>query len=533
MSGNAATQPVADYHTTLSYTGFERILSPEACSFLLAMHDRFSHRLEGLLAARTARQQRFDTGELPDFLPQTRHVRESHWRIGSIPEDLRDRRVEITGPVDRKMVINALNSGARVFMADFEDAHSPTWEGTLEGQQNLFDAVRRRIAFTGPEGRQYTLGEQTATLVVRPRGLHLPEKHFLVRGHPIPAPLFDFGLYLFHNATELRARGSGPYFYLPKLESHLEARWWNEVFLFAQQELELPPGSIKVTVLIETLPAAFEMDEILFELRDHITGLNCGRWDYIFSFIKRLHAHADCLLPDRGQVTMTTHFLRSYSRLLIRTCHRRGAYAMGGMAAQIPVKDDALANAQAFAKVRADKEREAGDGHDGTWVAHPGLVPVAQEVFDRIMPGPNQLDRPLEDIRITAGDLLQVPEGRITQAGVRNNVSAALRYLAAWLSGRGAVPIHHLMEDAATAEIARAQLWQWLHHGASLDDGRPINHRLIQSAIADEMSELDRELGMQGLHDGHYVMAAALLRDIVLQPEFEEFLTLRAYARLT
>ncbi|UCE88878.1 MAG: malate synthase A, partial [Pseudomonadota bacterium] len=462
MTVVSLARPQGDIEVQGASAESSQVLTPAASAFLTALHHQFAHRVDALLERRRERQAAFDAGELPDFRDDTREIRESDWGIGDIPEDLRDRRVEITGPVDRKMIINALNSGAKVFMADFEDSHSPTWRGTLEGQANLQDAARGIITYVSPQGKAYTLGDDVATLVVRPRGWHLREKHFVVDGEVIPAALFDFGLYLFHNAQVLRKRGTAPYFYLPKLESSEEARLWNDVFNMAQDELGIARGTIKATVLIETLPAVFEMDEILYELREHVTGLNCGRWDYIFSFIKTFRNHAGFVLPDRSQVAMTTHFLRSYSQLLIRTCHRRGAFAMGGMAAQIPIKDDPDANADAFAKVRADKQREAGDGHDGTWVAHPGLVPVAMAVFDAALSGPNQVARLREDVHVTTSDLLSPPEGTITAQGVRNNIYVAIRYLAAWLDGNGCVPINHLMEDAATAEIARAQLWQWI-----------------------------------------------------------------------
>jgi malate synthase len=418
-------------------------------------------------------------------------------------------------------------------MADFEDSHSPTWDGTLEGQRNLFDAVRRTIEYTSPEGKSYRLGDQLATLMVRPRGWHLPERHLEIQGHPIPAALFDFGLFFFHNARELMAGGGGPYFYLPKLESHLEARLWNQVFEFSQDQLGLPRGTIRVTVLIETIPAAFEMDEILYELRDHITGLNCGRWDYIFSFIKKFRSRPEFVLPDRGQVGMTSHFLHSYSRLLIKTCHRRGAFAMGGMAAQIPVKGDPGANDVAFAKVEADKQREAGDGHDGTWVAHPGLVPLAMRVFDQHVPGPNQIDNLRPDVQVSARDLLQVPDGTITEAGLRNNLYAAVCYLAAWLDGRGAVPIHNLMEDAATAEIARSQVWQWIRHERGvLEDGRRITLELVRRLLAEELARIRGELGQPGFGAGRFERAAEILEEVIGRDELVEFITLVAYPEL-
>jgi malate synthase len=529
VNTQTAEEPIEPLQITAPFDGYQDLLTDEACNFLIDLHQRFSGRIESLLARRRQRQAAFDAGQLPDFLPETQAIRAADWRVDPIPEDLLDRRVEITGPVDRKMIINALNSGAKVFMADFEDAHSPTWSDTLAGQRNLFDAVRRTISFESAEGKTYRLGEHPATLIVRPRGLHLEEKHFRIGSIAIPACLFDFGLYLFHNATELLERGTGPYFYLPKLESHLEAEFWNDCFIHVQERLGIPRGTIKATVLIETLPAAFEMDEILFALREHIVGLNCGRWDYIFSFIKCLHADSTRVMPDRAQADMSRHFLRSYSRLLIRTCHRRGAFAMGGMAAQIPVKGDSAANAEAFAKVRMDKEREATNGHDGTWVAHPGLVPVAMEVFDRLMPGANQLDRPLDDDPIGADDLLAVPDGTITEAGVRNNVAAALRYLAAWLGGRGAVPINNLMEDAATAEIARAQLWQWIRYpDGRLDDGRDVTAELFRQVLRDELDAAAMETADDG-HRVHLHSAAKLLAKVVEDAEFAPFITLPAY----
>jgi malate synthase len=512
---------------------FAQVLTPDALAFLGELHERFATRVQALLAARHERQLRIDAGELPDFLPATRPVREASWKVAPIPADLQDRRVEITGPTERKMIINALNSGARVFMADCEDSLSPGWDNVVRGQINLRDAVRRDIDFHSPDGKAYRLGPKPAVLIVRPRGWHLVEKHLDGGGEPVPGALVDFGLYLFHNHRELAARGSGPYFYLPKLESHREARLWAEVFDFAERRLGMAPGSIKCTVLIETILAAFEMDEILHELRDYIVGLNCGRWDYIFSFIKKFSHRPEFLLPDRQQVTMTTHFLRSYSQLCIRTCHRRGAFAMGGMAAQIPIKNDPVANEAALAKVRADKEREAGDGHDGTWVAHPGLVPVALEIFDRVMPAPNQLQRLREDVAVTASDLLQVPAGSITAAGLLNNVSVSLQYMAAWLSGNGCVPINNLMEDAATAEIARAQIWQWIRHPAGvLDDGRRITAELFRTLLGAEQSRLRVTLGDAAYARGNFERAAGLLDAITTAPHFAEFLTVAAYREL-
>ncbi len=513
--------------------GWRHILSVEAVGFVNDLARRYGGRVTELLERREKRQAELDAGVMPDFLLETAGIRSSDWKIAGIPADLLDRRVEITGPTDRKMVINALNSGAKVFMADCEDSMTPSWPNVIQGQVNLFDAVRRRIEFTSPEGKSYRLNDKTATLLVRPRGWHLYEKHWLVDDEKVPGAFVDFGLYLFHNAREALARGTGPYFYLPKLESHLEARLWAEVFAFAEERLGLPKGTIKVTVLIETILASFEMDEILWELREYIVGLNCGRWDYIFSFIKKFSHRPDFVLPDRSQVTMTTHFLRSYSQLVIRTCHRRGAFAMGGMAAQIPIKGDPAANELAIAKVRADKEREAGDGHDGTWVAHPGLVPVAMEVFDRHMSGPNQLDRLREDVHVTAADLLAIPPGSITEAGLRSNVDVGLQYLAAWLGGNGCVPIHNLMEDAATAEISRAQVWQWVHHATGvLDDGRKVTLDLFRKVLAETLASLRTQVGEQAFAAGHYEQAARLFDSLTADDRFQTFLTLAAYGEI-
>jgi malate synthase len=505
------------------------VLSAPAIDFVNHLVDRFAADVTELLARREALQREFDAGALPDFPAATRAVRESDWRVGAIPADLLDRRVEITGPTDRKMMINAFNSGANVFMADCEDSLSPTWENLIQGQANLMDAVRRTLTFTSPEGKHYRLNDRTAILIVRPRGWHLPEKHWQLAGSPVPGALVDFGLYLFHNAAELVARGSGPYFYLPKLENHLEARLWARVIAFSEEALGLPRGTVKVTVLIETITAAFEIDEILHELREWIVGLNCGRWDYIFSFIKKFSRRADFVLPDRSSVTMTTHFLRSYSLLVIQRCHRRGAFAMGGMAAQIPIKGDPEANERALARVRADKEREAGDGHDGTWVAHPGLVGIAREIFDRLMSGPNNLHRLREDVQVSAADLLQVPQGQATLAGLRNNIDVGIRYLAAWLDGNGCVPIHHLMEDAATAEISRAQLWQWVRHGTRLADGGTVTLALVREHAQAQLTRIREEVGEQAFAAGHFARAARHLDRLTTNQEFEEFLTLSAY----
>ncbi|MFI5402447.1 MAG: malate synthase A [Planctomycetota bacterium] len=510
-----------------SCAGFETVLTPLALEFVASLARRFGDRRDELLARRAERQKKIDAGEMPDFLPETAEVRGSDWTVAPVPPPLQDRRVEITGPVDRKMIINGLNSGASVFMADFEDSNAPTWENCVQGQLNLFDAVRGTIGYVSPEGKRYALREETATLVVRPRGWHLDERHVRVDGRPVPAALFDFGLFFFHNAKEQLARGFGPYFYLPKMENRLEARLWNDVFLFAQSTLGIAKGTIKATVLIEHVLAAFEMDEILFELRDHAAGLNCGRWDYIFSVIKTFRNRRDLVLGVRANVTMTTHFLRSYSLLLIDTCHRRGAHAMGGMAAQIPIAGDPAANALALAKVRADKEREAGDGHDGTWVAHPALVPLAREVFDRHMPGPNQLHRRVAGPLATAKDLLLVPDGSITGEGVRTNVEVSLHYLEAWLRGKGCVPIRNLMEDAATVEISRAQLWQWVRHGAKLSDGRRIDASYVRGRIRAAL-----DAARAGNASPRLELAAKLFEEIALEPEFPAFLTLRAYEHI-
>jgi malate synthase len=511
--------------------GQTEVLTPEACEFVAELARRFGPQVEALLARREARQQALDAGVRPDFLPETRTIRESDWKIAGIPADLLDRRVEITGPTDRKMVINALNSGAKVFMADCEDSLCPNWPNVIGGQVNLRDAVNRTISLDAG-GKQYRLNEKTAVLLVRPRGWHLYEKHWRIDGRPVPGAFVDFGLYLFHNYAELKKRGTGPYFYLPKLESHLEARLWNEVFTYAEQRLGIAHGTIKCTVLVETILAAFELHEILYELKDYIVALNCGRWDYIFSYIKKFSRHPEFVLPDRQQVTMTTHFLRSYSLLVIQTCHRRGAFAMGGMAAQIPIKGDPAANDAALAKVRADKEREAGDGHDGTWVAHPALVPVAMEVFDRLMPTPNNLHRLREDVSVKAEDLLQVPPGAITEAGLRNNVSVSIQYMAAWLGGNGCVPIYNLMEDAATAEISRAQLWQWVHHRRSLDDGRPVTLEFVRRVTAEELAKLRAQTGDAAFAAGHYEHAARLIDELTASDRFETFLTLTAYREI-
>jgi malate synthase len=510
--------------------GADEILSPPALAFLADLHRRFDARRRELLARRAERQTRFDAGELPDFLIETRAIREGGWKVAPIPADLTDRRVEITGPVDRKMIVNALNSGAKVFMADFEDASSPAFANMIEGQANLLDLWNGRIDFTdATNGKLYAVKPNPAALMVRPRGWHLDERHLLVDGQPMSGSLFDFGLYVFHSAKLQKAKGSTPAFYLPKLESHLEARLWNDVFAHAEEALGVANGSFKATVLIETLPAAFEMDEILFELKDHIVGLNCGRWDYIFSFIKRLGKNPAFLTPDRAAMTMGKAFLAAYSLLLIKTCHKRGAFAMGGMAAQIPIKGDPAANEAAFAKVRADKEREASNGHDGTWVAHPDLVPVAQAVFDRLMPQANQLSVLRDDVKVTREDMIKLHDGARTENGLRENIRVGVQYLEAWLRGRGAVPLYNLMEDAATAEISRAQVWQWLHLKAKLDDGRVVGPELFKATFADEMAKVRAALGADVYDKGRFAEATKLFEEMSLAPTFEEFLTLPAY----
>ena len=511
---------------------FTEILTPEALRFLAKLARRFSPTRDALLEKRVERQGEIDAGKMPDFLPETEEIRKSSWTVAPIPADLADRRVEITGPVDRKMIINALNCGAKVYMADFEDAHSPGWMSTIQGQINLRDAVRGTIEYVSPEGAVYQLKPPLATLMVRPRGWHLHEKHVRVDGKLIPGGLFDFGLFFFHNAKALIEKGSGPYFYLPKLESHLEARLWNDVFRMAQQEMGIPRGTIRATVLIETILAAFEMDEILYELREHSAGLNCGRWDYIFSVIKKFSKHPQFVMPDRAQVTMTAHFLRSYSLLTIRTCHRRGIHAVGGMAAQIPIKNDPVANEAAIGKVIADKEREVGDGHDGTWVAHPGLVPVAGKVFDAGMPGPNQIHRQREDVNVRASDLLQVPPGTITEGGLRTNLSVGVQYLEAWLRGSGCVPLYNLMEDAATSEISRAQVWQWIRHGARMDDGRTVTAQLTRTLLQEEMEKMRRAIGDAPYAAGRYALASEIFVDLITSRDFVPFLTIPAYEYL-
>ena len=499
----------------------ETILTNNAIVFLKELEKNFGKQRKELLQKRVERQEQFDNGERPDFLEETKHIREGDWKVDPVPEDLQDRRVEITGPVERKMIINALNSGAKVFMADFEDSNSPTWDNIIQGQINLRDAVDGSITFYNEyKDKTYKLNDEIATLMVRPRGLHLDEVHFKVDGEPMTAGLFDFGLYMFHNAHNLVLNGTFPYFYLPKLESHLEARWWNDVLLYTEERLGMPPGTIKATVLIETITAAFEMDEILYELRTHSAGLNCGRWDYIFSYIKKFRKHPQYILPNRDVITMDRHFLKSYVNLLVKTCHKRGAHAMGGMAAQIPIKNDEVKNQIAMDKVLKDKTREVEAGHDGTWVAHPGLIQMAYDAFKEV--NVNQLNVDRDDVEVTADDLLKVPSGSITEEGVRHNVRVGVQYLDAWLKGNGCVPLYNLMEDAATAEISRTQLWQWVHHNAILDDSRFMSVELFQKFYYEELEKLD--VSDSAIH---------IFKDMITKDDFDEFLTLPAYSHIS
>jgi malate synthase len=507
------------------------VLTPEALGFVARLQREFAGRRQELLGLRDERQARLEAGENPQFLVTTSSVRDSEWKVAKTPKDLQDRRVEITGPTDRKMLINALNSGARVFMADFEDANAPTWSNLVEGQVNLIDAIERRIEFRSPEGKEYRLDENVATLLVRPRGWHLDERHVEVDGEPVSGGLFDFGLYFFHNAKRLLDKGSGPYFYLPKLESHLEARLWNDVFNLAQDELGVPRGTIRATVLIETILAAFEMEEILYELRDHSSGLNAGRWDYIFSIIKKFRNRPDFVLPDRAQVTMTVPFMRAYTELLVKTCHRRGAHAMGGMAAFIPSRRDAEVNRVALAKVKEDKDREATDGFDGTWVAHPDLVPTAMESFDRVLGDrPNQLERQRPEVSVSAGQLVdfKVPGGTVTENGLRMNVSVGIQYIESWMRGTGAAAINNLMEDVATAEISRSQVWQWVKHSTALQEGPRVDADLVREIADDEMSKLRERYGEELWKKGRFTEARKAFEEVALSREFHPFLTLVA-----
>jgi malate synthase len=508
---------------------YAEILAPRALRFVALLAREFEGRRQELLSGREKVQAAISAGQMPDFLPETENVRNGEWTIAPTPADLQDRRVEITGPVDRKMMINALNSGASIFMADFEDACAPSWENMVQGQRNVRDAVLRTIEYDSPEGKAYRLNEKTAVLFVRPRGWHLIEKHVLIDGQPVSASLFDFGLFFFHNAHALLEQGTGPYVYLPKLEHYLEARLWNDVFCRAQDELGIPRATIKATVLVETILAAFQMDEILWELREHSAGLNCGRWDYIFSVIKKFRAFPGFVLPDRGTVTMTTHMMRSYSLLCIKTCHRRGAHAIGGMAAFIPVKGDPAVNEEAIRQVIADKRREAEDGHDGAWVAHPALVPVAKVIFDEFMLQPNQIHRLRRDVCVTSDDLLGVPEGEVTERGVRQNINVGIQYIESWLGGQGAAAINHLMEDVATAEISRAQIWQWIQHGVVMADGRKITEHLVRNTVEEELDSIRSTVGEERFRDGNYGLASNLIERVALQKDWIDFLTLVGY----
>ena len=510
----------------------KEILTPEALEFAVLLHQTFNSTRLDLMQDRKNRQSEINVGYTPDFLTETEHIRRGDWKIAAVPEDLQDRRVEITGPVDRKMIINGLNSAVKVFMADFEDSNSPTWDNVINGQIHLRDAINNSISFTNPNGKHYVLNKETATLMVRPRGWHLNEKHVYVDGESFSASIFDFALYFYHNANALIDSGSGPYFYLPKIESHLKARLWNNIFNFSQDELGIPRGTIKATVLIETILAAFEMDEILYELREHSAGLNCGRWDYIFSFIKKFRTHENFVLPDRSFVTMDCHFLKSYVNLLVQTCHKRGAHAMGGMAAQIPIKNDPYANEKALCKVQADKEREAHAGHDGTWIAHPGLASIAMDAFNLVMPDSNQFHIMKEDVVISAEDLLKVPKGDITEDGVRSNIRVGIQYVEAWLLGNGCVPLYHLMEDAATAEISRAQLWQWIHHNANLNDGRKITVDNFDKWLVEELIVIESEIGTKRFNSGRFHEASNLFSEMIKKEVFDEFLTIPAYELL-
>lgn len=508
---------------------YQDIFSDELKEFLVQLHKNFNQKRLNLLEKRKLVQKDFDKGIFPKFPEETAGIREENWVCSRLPKDLLDRRVEITGPVDRKMIINALNSGASTFMADFEDSNSPTWENCMEGQINLSDAINREIDFVNEEGKAYKLGEKLAVLLVRPRGLHLNEKNIEINGEITSGSLVDFGIYFFRNAKKLLENGSGPYFYLPKLEHYKEARWWNEVFNFSQKYLGIPQGKIKATVLIETITASFQLDEILYELKEHSSGLNCGRWDYIFSYIKKFRNHAEFLVPDRAQVTMTSPFMSAYSKRVIQVCHKRGVHAMGGMAAQIPVKNDEEKNEAAYAKVRADKEREVKNGHDGTWVAHPGLVPVAKQIFDEFMPNENQIDNKHKEYQISETDLLEVPKGTITEKGVRDNINVGILYVESWLMGTGAAALYNLMEDAATAEISRTQIWQWLKNEAKLEDGRTLTKNLVLDWQKEELEKIKQYVGENRYGKGRFELATKLFNELIFDENFEDFLTLKAY----
>lgn len=507
---------------------FEEVFTNDLIDFLVELHQNFNAKRLELLEERKKTQQEFDKGILPKFLSETQEIRNGNWICAPLPEDLLDRRVEITGPVDRKMIINALNSGALTFMADFEDSNSPTWENCMEGQINLSDAINRKIDFANEQGKSYQLNEKTAVLLVRPRGLHLNEKHIEINGEQTSASLIDFGIYFFRNIKRLQENGSGAYFYLPKLEHYKEARWWNDVFVFAQNYIGIPQGSIKATVLVETITASFQIDEILFELKEHSSGLNCGRWDYIFSFIKKFRNLPEFIVPDRDQVTMTTPFMSAYSKRVIEICHKRNVHAIGGMAAQIPIKNDYEANSQAFGKVRSDKEREVKNGHDGTWVAHPALVSVAKDIFDQFMPEKNQIDKKF-DYKITENDLLEIPKGEITEKGVRKNINVGILYIESWLMGIGAAAIYNLMEDAATAEISRTQIWQWLKNEAVLNDDRTLTRGMILQWEFEELERIEKYIGAERFKNGKFNLAKELFNELIFCENFEEFLTLKAY----
>ncbi len=509
---------------------YPEILTQSALTFLVTLHEKFESKRFELLESRKAAQLTFDDGAFPTFPEETVSIREGEWQAAPTPADLQDRRVEITGSVDRKMVINALNSGAKTFMADFEDSNSPSWDNTIQGQQNLIDANNKTITLQDKQrGKSYKLNKETAVLLVRPRGLHLNERHILINGKEASGSLVDFGLYVFHNTQVLLGNGTAPYFYLPKLEHYLEARWWDEVFTFAEQYLDVAHGTFKATILIETITASFQLDEFIYELKDHIVGLNCGRWDYIFSYIKKFRNHPGFVVPNRDQVTMATPFMAAYSTLVIQRCHKRGIHAMGGMAAQIPIKNDPEANAAALEKVRRDKEREAKSGHDGTWVAHPALVEVAMNEFDTYMPTPNQKHVLRDDISISEADLVEIPKGTITEAGIRKNINVGILYIEAWLRGNGAVALYNLMEDAATAEISRAQVWHWLKINTTLEDGRSLDKKLYQEIFEDEINKIKREVGTEKLAETKFQLAFDLFNELVISEDFEEFLTLPAY----
>lgn len=508
---------------------YQEIFTSELVDFLTALHQKFNSGRKRLLISRSMRQADFDQHRLPSFLADTENIRKGDWVCAPIPQDLQDRRVEITGPVERKMIINASNSGASTFMADFEDSNSPTWENCMEGQINLTDAVHLTISFENEKGKTYKLNNETAVLLVRPRGLHLEEKNIEINGDNASGSLIDFGIYFFRNAKKLVEKGSGPYFYLPKLEHYLEARWWNEVFKFSQDYLHIPQSTIKATVLVETITASFQLDEILFELKDHSAGLNCGRWDYIFSYIKKFRNLPEFIVPDRDQVSMTSPFMSAYSKRVIQVCHKRNVHAIGGMAAQIPVKNNEHENETAYAKVRADKEREVRNGHDGTWVAHPGLVPVAKEIFDKLMPGKNQIHKKFEEYSITEADMLEIPKGTITENGVRKNINIGILYIESWLMGVGAAALYNLMEDAATAEISRTQVWQWLNNEAKLYDGRTLLPAMVLHWQEEELEKIKEYLGEERYANGKFELATEIFDNLVMNDHFEEFLTLKAY----